>query len=72
MEENQRANEPGQEWDVDDSFDRDHKNSLYLKVVEDAIQHAVFRRVKRACERVGDENGGFRTARVARGVFERR
>ena len=31
----------------DDSFDRDHKNSLYLKVVEDAIQHAVFRRVKR-------------------------
>ena len=47
VEENQRANEPGQEWDVDDSFDRDHKNSLYLKVVEDAIQHAVFRRVKR-------------------------
>ena len=47
VEENQRANEPGQEWDVDDSFDRDHRNSLYLKVVEDAIQHAVFRRVKR-------------------------
>ena len=47
VEENQRANEPGQEWDLDDSFDRDHKNSLYLKVVEDAIQHAVFRRVKR-------------------------
>ena len=47
VEENQRANEPGQEWDLDDSFDRDHRNSLYLKVVEDAIQHAVFRRVKR-------------------------
>ncbi|CAL6348898.1 unnamed protein product [Bathycoccus prasinos] len=47
VEENQRANKPGQEWDLDDSFDRDHRNSLYLKVVEDAIQHAVFRRVKR-------------------------
>jgi len=47
VEENQRANEHGQEWDLDDSFDRDHRNSLYLKVVEDAIQHAVFRRVKR-------------------------
>ena len=47
VEENQRANEPGLVWDVDDSFDRDHRNSLYLKVVEDAIQHAVFRRAKR-------------------------
>ena len=45
--EDSRATEPGQEWDVDDSFDRDHRNSLYLKVVEDAIQHSVFRRAKR-------------------------